>query len=69
MALPQQTVTVLQRTALFDVVAGVAIAAYGASSSSSSLTILGVALAVVGAAMFLWARSQRPQPQGPLSDG
>lgn len=67
MALPPQTVTVLQRTALFDLVAGIALAAYGAASGASALVLAGVALAVVGAGMFGWARSQRPRPDGPIS--
>ena len=68
MAIPAQTATLLQRVAVFDLVVGVALAVYGATGGTSVLVLLGVVLAVTGVGTFAFARSQRPEPGGPISD-
>ncbi|CAN5533952.1 hypothetical protein BH10ACT1_BH10ACT1_26610 [soil metagenome] len=68
MAIPQQTATMLQRVALFDLVAGVGLVVYGATGGTSVITLLGTLLAVAGLGTFFFARSQRSGPDGPISD-
>ncbi len=69
MALPAQTADLLQKVALLDVVLGLGLLVYGSAGDEVGLIFGGVGLAVMGALMFLWARSQRPRPDGPIEGG
>lgn len=67
MSLPSQSAVLLQKVAVLDVVIGLGLLAYGLLSDNKTLAIVGGGFAVAAVALFLAARTQRPDPDGPVA--
>ncbi len=66
MALTPQSSALLQKVALLDIAIGAGLVAYGLLFDNGVLALVGAVFAVVATSMFLVARSQRPDPEGPI---
>lgn len=66
MALTPQSSALLQKVALLDLVIGAGLVVYGLVSDNQMLAVLGAIFAVTATSMLLVARSQRPDPEGPI---
>lgn len=69
MAMPPQTASLLTKVAMGDLLLGVVLAVVGLTAGPGFLVVAGIALAVCGAGMVGLVRSQRAEPEGPISGG